>query len=73
MFMRIAALVVEQSSLIQVVEYHAQQATFNVDRGNDQLEKARDNKMKWLKRKTMLLAGLSAALFLFVVLLLVFD
>lgn len=73
MFLRISALVMEQSSLVQVVEYHAQQATLNVDRGNDQLEKARDHKVKWLKRKTWLLCGLCAVLFLFVLILLLVD
>lgn len=73
MFLRISALVMEQSSLIQVVEYHAQQATINMDRGADQLEKARTSQMKYLKRKTCLLVWLSVALFAFVVLLLALD
>lgn len=38
-----------QSSLVQVVEYHAQQASMRLDKGTEELEKARDHKVKSLK------------------------
>lgn len=38
-----------QSALVQVVEYHAQQASMRLDRGTEELEKARDHKIKSLK------------------------
>lgn len=38
-----------QSTLIQVVEYHAQQASLNVDKGNDELEQAKNFKIKATK------------------------
>lgn len=39
----------EQGELVQVVEYHAQQASTNVDKAEKQLEKARELKIKSLK------------------------
>lgn len=38
-----------QSPLISLVEYHANQATLNIDKGAAKLEKARDMKIKKLK------------------------
>lgn len=38
-----------QSPMIQVVAYHAQQATLNIDKGADKLDKARRTKIRNLK------------------------
>lgn len=38
--------------MIQVVAYHAQQATLNIDKGADKLEKARRKKLRNLKVHT---------------------
>ncbi|XP_055617046.1 syntaxin-4-like [Toxorhynchites rutilus septentrionalis] len=54
LFVRISTLVMEQGSLVQVIEYHAQQASMNTDHGTQQLEKARENKIKALKKKSCL-------------------
>ncbi|XP_037050261.1 syntaxin-4 [Bradysia coprophila] len=51
MFLRISTLVMEQSTLIQVVEYHAQTASINVDKGTDELEQAKNLKIKATKKK----------------------
>ena len=48
-FLQISKLVSEQGNLIQVVEYHSEQATFNVDKGAENLEKARVLQIKALK------------------------
>lgn len=40
---------VTQSALVQVVEYHAQQASVRMDKGTEELEKARDHKIKSIK------------------------
>lgn len=42
---------IQQSSLIQVVEYHAQQASIRVEGGAEYVEKARELKIKGLKVK----------------------
>ncbi|KAJ6637258.1 Syntaxin-4 [Pseudolycoriella hygida] len=51
MFLRISTLVMEQNALIQVVEYHAQTASINVDKGTGELEQAKDLKIKATKKK----------------------
>lgn len=38
-----------QSSLVDQIEYFSNQATHNIDKGADQLEKAREAKIKRLK------------------------
>lgn len=52
LFIKISTLVMEQGELVQVVEYHAQQASTNVDKAEKQLEKARELKIKSLKVST---------------------
>lgn len=51
LFIRIQNLVLEQNDRIQMVEFHAQQATINVDKGADNLDKARELKKKAMKCK----------------------
>lgn len=53
----------QQNALIQVVEYHAQQASINLDKGTDQLEKARDHKMNFLKVNRRLMANIFRVLY----------
>lgn len=69
LFVKISTLVMEQGAMIQVVEYHAQQATINVEEGAEKLEKARELKIKSLKKKTCILIWVSVVLFILVVLL----
>lgn len=42
-------------SLIQVIEYETENASKNVDKGADELEKARELQIKALKKKTYIL------------------
>lgn len=70
MFIKISTLVMEQGSMIQVVEYHAQQATLNVEYGADQLEKAREKKIKRLKTKSCILIWVTVILSLLIMILL---
>lgn len=70
MFIKISTLVMEQGAMIQVVEYHAQQATLNVEYGADQLEKAREKKIKRLKTKSCILIWVAVILSLLVLILL---
>ncbi|XP_063703794.1 syntaxin-4 [Culicoides brevitarsis] len=70
MFIKISTLVMEQGAMIQVVEYHAQQATLNVEYGADQLEKAREKKIKRLKTKSCILIWVTVILSLLIVILL---
>uniref|UniRef100_A0A182XN54 t-SNARE coiled-coil homology domain-containing protein n=1 Tax=Anopheles quadriannulatus TaxID=34691 RepID=A0A182XN54_ANOQN len=72
MFVRISSLVMEQGSLVQVIEYHAQQATLNTDHGAHQLQKAREYKIKALKKRTCLLIWVSTALAVLLFLVIVF-
>lgn len=55
LFLRIQNLVLEQSETIQLVEYHAQQATLHIDKGADELEQAHVLKKKTRKKKMILL------------------
>lgn len=55
MFFNIATFVMEQGSLIQVIEYETENAIMNVDKGADELEKARELQIKALKKKTYIL------------------
>uniref|UniRef100_A0A0K8TNM0 Putative snare protein syntaxin 1 n=1 Tax=Tabanus bromius TaxID=304241 RepID=A0A0K8TNM0_TABBR len=66
LFLRIQNLVMEQSERIQVVEYHAQQASVRVDRGTENLEKARSLKQKALKCKTCLIISVIVVLFILI-------
>ncbi|XP_050071659.1 syntaxin-4 [Anopheles maculipalpis] len=72
MFVRISSLVMEQASLVQVIEYHAQQATLNTDHGAHQLQKAREYKIKALKKRTCLLIWISTALAVLLFLVIIF-
>ncbi|XP_049300418.1 syntaxin-4 [Anopheles funestus] len=72
MFVRISSLVMEQGSLVQVIEYHAQQATLNTDHGAHQLQKAREYKIKALKKRTCLLIWISTALAVLLFLVIIF-
>lgn len=69
LFVKISTLVMEQGAMIQVVEYHAQQATLNVEEGAEQLEKARELKIKALKKKTCILIWVSVILSILVIIL----
>lgn len=62
MFVQISTLVMEQGSLIQVIEYETENALQNVDKGADQLEKARELQIKALKKKTCILIWLAIIL-----------
>lgn len=62
MFIQISSLVMEQGSLIQVIEYETESALQNVDKGADQLEKARELQIKALKKKTCILIWLAVIL-----------
>ncbi|XP_070502583.1 syntaxin-4-like [Chironomus tepperi] len=55
MFFHISTYVMEQGSLIQVIEYETENATNYVDKGADQLDKARELQIKALKKKTYIL------------------
>ncbi|XP_055586042.1 syntaxin-4 isoform X2 [Uranotaenia lowii] len=72
LFVRISTLVMEQGSLVQVIEYHAQQALLNADHGAHQLEKAREYKIKAMKKKTWLLIWVIVALVVLILLMIVF-
>lgn len=71
MFIQISTLVMEQGSLIQVIEYETESALHNVDKGADQLEKARDLQIKALKKKTCILIWLAVALGVLIFILLI--
>lgn len=60
----------EQGSLIQVIEYETENALQNVDKGNDQLEQARDLQIKALKKKTCILIWLAIILGVLILILL---
>jgi t-SNARE complex subunit (syntaxin) len=62
MFISISTLVMEQGSLIQVIEYETENALQNVDKGADQLDKARELQIKALKKKTCILIWLAIIL-----------
>ncbi|XP_017009001.1 syntaxin-4 isoform X2 [Drosophila takahashii] len=62
LFMRIQTLVMEQSEVIQRVEFHAQQATLHVDKGADELDQAEQHQKRARKKKIMLIAILAAIL-----------
>lgn len=72
MFVQISTLVMEQGSLIQVIEYETENALQNVDKGADQLEKARELQIKALKKKTCILIWLAIILGVLIFILLVF-
>lgn len=71
MFIQISTLVMEQGSLIQVIEYETESALQNVDKGADQLEKARELQIKALKKKTCILIWLAVALGVLIFILLI--
>ncbi|KAL5288119.1 Syx4 family protein [Megaselia abdita] len=67
LFIRIQNLVFEQSEQIQVIEYHAQQASLQVDKGNDQLDKANTLSKSVRKKKICLIAlGVSVVFILLI-------
>lgn len=70
MFVQISTLVMEQGSLIQVIEYETENALQNVDKGADQLEKARELQIKALKKKTCILIWLTVILGVLILILL---
>ncbi|XP_053681835.1 syntaxin-4 [Sabethes cyaneus] len=72
LFVRISTLVMEQGSLVQVIEYHAQQALMNTDHGAHQLEKAREYKLKAMKKKTCILIWVVVVLSVLVLLMIIF-
>ncbi|CRK93072.1 CLUMA_CG006614, isoform A [Clunio marinus] len=71
MFVQISTLVMEQGSLIQVIEYETENALQNVDQGADQLEKARELQIKAMKKKTCILVWLSIILGVLIIILLI--
>lgn len=71
MFLQVSTLVMEQGSLIQVIEYEVENALQNVDKGNDQLEKARELQIKALKKKTCILIWLAIILAVLIFILLI--
>lgn len=66
-----STLVMEQGSLIQVIEYETESAGLNVDKGADQIEKARELQIKALKKKTCILIWLAIILGVLIFILLV--
>ncbi|XP_016981133.1 syntaxin-4 isoform X1 [Drosophila rhopaloa] len=62
LFMRIQTLVMEQSEVIQRVEFHAQQATLHVDKGADELDQAEQHQKRARKKKIMLISILVVVL-----------
>ncbi|XP_037726801.1 syntaxin-4 [Drosophila subpulchrella] len=62
LFMRIQTLVLEQSEVIQRVEFHAQQATLYVDKGADELDQAEQHQKRARKKKIILIAIIAAIL-----------
>ncbi|GAB0097338.1 Syntaxin-4 [Sergentomyia squamirostris] len=72
MFLRISTLVMEQSARIQVIEFHAQQTGINVEKGGENLGKARELKIKTLRKKTCLLIWLAVALTVIILILIIF-
>lgn len=70
MFLQVSTLVMEQGSLIQVIEYETENALQNVDKGADQLEKARELQIKALKKKTCILIWLTVILGVLILILL---
>ncbi|XP_055301093.1 syntaxin-4 [Sitodiplosis mosellana] len=73
MFLRISALVIEQSPLISQIEYFAHQATLNIDKGAEKLEKAREMKIKRMKWKIWFLFWLTIILTLIILILIFVD
>lgn len=71
MFIQISSLVMEQGSLIQVIEYETESALQNVDKGADQLEKARELQIKALKKKTCILIWLTIILAVLIIVLII--
>lgn len=71
MFNDITLLIMEQGSLIQVIEYETEKALQNVDKGADQLEKARELQIKALKKKTCILIWLAIILAVLIFILLI--
>lgn len=71
MFVQISTLVMEQGSLVQVIEYETENALQNVDKGTDQLEKARELQIKSLKKKTCILIWLAVILGVLILILLI--
>jgi t-SNARE complex subunit (syntaxin) len=55
MFLQISTYVMEQGSMIQVIEFEVDNALNNVDKGADELDKARELQIKALKKKTYIL------------------
>lgn len=68
MFIHISTYVMEQGSLIQVIEYETEKASKNIDKGADELEKARELQIKALKKKTYILIILLIVLGKFLIL-----
>jgi t-SNARE complex subunit (syntaxin) len=62
MFVHVSTFVMEQGSLIQIIEYETENAQQNVDKGADELEKARELQIKALKKKTYILIILAIIL-----------
>jgi syntaxin 16 len=71
MFIEMSTLIMEQGSLIQVIEYETESALQNVDKGADQLEKARELQIKALKKKTCILIWLAIILGVLIFILLI--
>ena len=72
MFHDLSLLVFEQGNLIQVVEYHAQVASMNVEKGGEQLEEARELQIKALKKKTCILIWVTAILAVLIIFIIIF-
>lgn len=72
LFLQVSTLVMEQGALIQVVEYHAQVASMNVEKGGEQLEKARELQIQALKKKTCILIWVTAVLAVLIFIIIIF-
>jgi t-SNARE complex subunit (syntaxin) len=72
MFMQISSFVMEQGSLIQVIEYETEQALLNVDKGAEELDQARELQIKALKKKTCILIWLAIVLSVLIAILIIF-
>jgi t-SNARE complex subunit (syntaxin) len=72
LFVRISAMVMEQGTLIQVIEYHADRTTHNVDKAAKTVEKARDYQIKALKKKTYIAIWIAVILLILVLIIVIF-
>ena len=67
MFVQMSTLVLEQGSLVHAIEFETERAGKNVDKGADELDKARELQIKALKKKSYILIILIMILILILI------